>query len=461
MSSARTLLVMLALAFAGTHPGVGTGAEPSISPHKPVSGIFPGAGTGTAIGNWNQFRFNSGHTGFNPVERTLNVDNVSFLSLDFEAELGDPVFSSSPAVVGNVVYIASRDGTLWAFPANGCRDSICSKPLWKSTSLGQIVDSPTVANGTVYIGSQTSPDNNDGKVSAFAAAGCGREVCAPLWQGDAGKEAILESSPTVADGLVYIGAFDGRLYAFHANGCGATECQPAWIGATGGTVESTPTVANGIVYIGSDDGFLYAFDARGCGRQNCPPRWRGELAGPKLVSSVFDSTPAVANGVVYIGSAHSLAAFDAAGCGAGANCKPIWQAVDQLQFFGGSPAVADGHVYIGLESSVAVYSADGCGKDLCDALWLLTGPGSQASVASSPTVANGVVYAGRNSGDVFAWSADACGSFTCDPLWSGHINDVIVNSSPTVVRGKLYIGSGDNTFPSDRQGSLYVFGLVE
>jgi outer membrane protein assembly factor BamB len=461
MSSARTLLVMLALALAGTHPAVGAGAESSISLHNPVTGVLPGAGSGTAVGNWNQFRFSSGHTGFNPLERTLDVDNVSFLSLDFQAELGDPVFSSSPAVVGGVAYIASKDGTLWAYPAAGCGDSLCTKPLWKSVSLAQIVDSPTVANGIVYVGSQTSADSNDGKLNAFSAAGCGSDVCAPLWQGDAGKDAILESSPTVANGLVYIGAFDGRLYAFHANGCGATHCQPAWIGSTGGSIESTPTVANGFVYVGSDDGFLYAFDARGCGRLVCVARWRGALGGPELVSSVFDSTPAVANGVVYIGSAHSLAAFDAAGCGASKICKPIWQAIDDLQFYGGSPAVADGHVYIGLESNVAVFSADGCGEFLCSPLWLLTGPGAQASVASSPTVANGVVYAGRNTGEVFAWPAGPCGSFTCDPVWRGEINDKVVNSSPTVLRGKLYIGSADRSFPDGRQGSLYVFGLVE
>ena len=82
-------------------------------------------------------------------------------------------------------------------------------------------------------------------------------------------------------------------------------------------------------------------------------------------------------------------------------------------------------------------------------------------MASSPTVANGVVYAGRNSGDVFAWPADPCGAFTCDAIWRGQINETVVNSSPTVVRGKLYIGSADYDFPGDRQGSLYVFGLVE
>ena len=36
--------------------------------------------------------------------------------------------------------------------------------------FAQIIDSPTVANGVVYVGSQTSPNSNDGKLNAFAAA---------------------------------------------------------------------------------------------------------------------------------------------------------------------------------------------------------------------------------------------------------------------------------------------------
>ena len=462
MSSVRMLSVVLALALAGT---AAAGASASLSKstpgNTPLGGIAPGTGVGTLKSNWTQFRFNAGHTGVNPLEHTINVDNAAFLSLDWEAELGDPVFSSSPAVVGGVAYIASKDGTLWAYPADGCGATICTEPLWKSVSLGQIVDSPTVVNGVVYIGSQTSADLNFGKLNAFSAAGCGKAVCEPLWQGAAGKNAILESSPTVADGLVYIGAFDGRLYAFNAHGCNRALCQPTWIGTTGGTIESTPTVSNGVAYIGSDDGFLYAFAAGGCGKLTCQPLWRGQLGDPSLPSGVFESTPAVANGVVYIGSQHALAAFDATGCGSSFNCKPIWQSIDDFNFFGGSPAVAGGRVYIGLESNLAVFSADGCGDNLCTPLWLLTGPGAQASIESSPTIANGVVYAGRNTGDVFAWSAEPCGDFTCDPIWHGFINDVVVNSSPTVVRGKLYIGSGDTTFPAARQGSLYVFDLRE
>src|SRR5207249_9068145 len=37
----------------------------------------------------------------------------------------------------------------------------------------------------------------------------------------------------------------------------------------GGAVKSSPTVANGVVYVGSDDDKLYAFNAAGCGAGSC------------------------------------------------------------------------------------------------------------------------------------------------------------------------------------------------
>jgi outer membrane protein assembly factor BamB len=106
--------------------------------------------------DWPQFRFDDSHTGVNPFEKTLTRRNVPSLDLAWQAQLGDIVDFSSPAVVGGVVYVGTTDGVLWAYPADGCGQSLCTTPLWQSTNLAQIVDSPTVANGVVYVGSQRS-----------------------------------------------------------------------------------------------------------------------------------------------------------------------------------------------------------------------------------------------------------------------------------------------------------------
>ena len=64
-----------------------------------------------------------------------------------------------------------------------------------------------------------------------------------------------------------------------------------WSYATGGEVYSSPAVANGVVYVGSYDHNVYALKAS---------------TGAKLWSyrtrDRVDSSPAVANGVVYVGS---------------------------------------------------------------------------------------------------------------------------------------------------------------
>jgi len=68
----------------------------------------------------------------------------------------------------------------------------------------------------------------------------------------------VESSPAVANGVVYIGSDDGNVYAIDAaNG------QKLWSSATGSAVRSSPSVANGVVHFGSDNGKLYAASANG------------------------------------------------------------------------------------------------------------------------------------------------------------------------------------------------------
>jgi len=74
------------------------------------------------------------------------------------------------------------------------------------------------------------------------------------WKFKTGGEVV--SSPAVVGGVVYVGSNDGRLYAID-EATGSLK----WKLATGARVSSSPAVADGVVFFGSYDGNFYALDA--------------------------------------------------------------------------------------------------------------------------------------------------------------------------------------------------------
>ena len=97
----------------------------------------------------------------------------------------------------------------------------------------------------------------------------------------------------MADGVVYVGSVDdGTLYALDA----ATGAKK-WTYRTDSQMFSSPTVANGVVYVGSSRGNVYALDAATGAK-----KWAYPIGG-------MDSSPAVADGVVYVGALGGVYAF--------------------------------------------------------------------------------------------------------------------------------------------------------
>ncbi len=330
---------------------------------------------------------------WNPDETILNVNNVGGLELKWNA--GGFGVDSAPAVVNGVVYFSGCDGLCALNASSGAL-------LWSYAAGG----SPAVANGVVY-------------------SGCGVNLCAL----NASTGALLWSfaggggTPTVANGVVYVGSDDGNLYALNAS-TGAK----LWSYAAGGN--TSPAVANGVVYAGSDDGNLYALNAS---------------TGAKLWSfttgGIVESSPAVANGVVYVGSRDNNVYALNASTGA-----KLWSFATGF-WVDASPAVANGVVYVGSrDNNVYALNANTGAK-----LWSFT---TGFQVESSPAVANGVVYVGSDDANVYALNAS-----TGAKLWS-YANPLIINnflnavrSSPSVVNGVLYVGNGDQS------GGLNAFSL--
>jgi polyvinyl alcohol dehydrogenase (cytochrome) len=123
----------------------------------------------------------------------------------------------------------------------------------------------------------------------------------------------LFASPTVVNGVVYIGAEDGYFYAISEAsqtvlwsrflglevplGTGSCIKHAQGIIATA-TVADDPTTGNPTVYVNAPDGNLYALDA-----QTGAVAWSGLVDTPSTIKNDYYSwsSPLVANGKVYVG----------------------------------------------------------------------------------------------------------------------------------------------------------------
>ena len=95
---------------------------------------------------------------------------------------------------------------------------------------------------------------------------------------------VVDSSPAVVNGVVYVGSIDGNVYALDA-----TTGAKVWSYKTDGYVQSSPAVVNGVVYVGSYDANVYALNATTGAKV-----WSYTTGGKVLTS------PAVVNGAVYV-----------------------------------------------------------------------------------------------------------------------------------------------------------------
>ena len=187
-------------------------------------------------------------------------------------------------------------------------------------------------------------------------------------------------------------------------------------------VSSSPAVVNGVVYIGSTDNNVYALNA-GTGAK----LWNYATGG-----FVFPS-PAVSNGLVYFGSYDSNDYAVNASTGA-----TVWISTPNGgdgEFVICSPTVVNGVMYVGdtFGTLFALNASTGA------VLWGGGVGGTGVIEESSPAVSNGVVYVGLTDGQL-----EALNTSTGTVLWS-YASGGSVESSPAVSNGVVYVGSGDHS----------------
>jgi len=186
----------------------------------------------------------------------------------------------------------------------------------------------------------------------------------------------------------------------------------------GDYIFSSPAVANGKIYIGSDDKHIYYFDAN-----------TGKVIRKDKTNGFVKSSPAVANGRVYVGSFDNcLYCIDAE------TGELVWK-YETGGYVKSSPAVANGRVYVGSFDN-CLYCID---AETGELVWKYE---TSRSVESSPAIVDGKVYVGSgepdgNHGFIYCLNADI-GRL----IWR-YKTKGCVRSSPAVADGKVYVGSDD------------------
>ena len=316
--------------------------------------------------------------------------------------------ASSPLLVNDVVYFGSGDNYKFN-KQQQCHlyavDIKTGKEKWKFETGGAVTkESPTLVDGVVYFGSR---DNHLYAVDVKT----GKEK----WKFKMYR--LVESSPAIAEGVIYFGSIDKHLYAVDIE-----DGKEKWKFETGGEVYS-PAVSDGVVYFGSHDNHLYALDAK-TGEE----KWKFGTGGYVTLS------PAVVDGIVYFGNENTyIFALD------------VSTGEEKWKFFSNgcsiSPAVSDDIVYFGVSSTYYnnhLYALDAkTGKEK----WKFkAGAGRLSSEGLS--IVNGIVYFGSWDNHLYAVDIN-----TGEKNWKFAVTGRL--SSPAVVDGVVYFGSGGDLYAVD------------
>ncbi len=326
---------------------------------------------------------------------------------------------SSPAVYGESVVAASEDGSLY-----GITMSSGVPPLWiDDSSTGGLVASPTLA----FLSSESGLDPSSGMRLYYGSMDGTLRIRFDARLRTAQVKAVslggqILAAPVVIGSTAYVGTVDGKLYAIST----AEPFDEKWAEPVdlGSPIKTTPAEADGTLYVGTEDGVLWAVDAATGAASECydtndtivsPPVIAGDTifipahdaqnlfavrvgtcvpqAGI-LLGVTVTSSPAYADGVLYVADDNFVIAFDAA------TREHLWQypGADSVAPLGGRtgwPVVADGILYVTTDEPF-LYAVDINTHEL---LWKFQLDGR---VVSRPAIMDGAVIVGDLSGTVVA-----------------------------------------------------------
>jgi outer membrane protein assembly factor BamB/tRNA A-37 threonylcarbamoyl transferase component Bud32 len=340
---------------------------------------------------------------FSFSERPIHVVNPG-VSPDLERTITKSLqynpedrFQSVVEFKEELILIARRTGLLSNNPKSTARIQLKRQdinPVWRFVCEDEIRGTPTVDNGIAFVGSY---DNNLYAIDAASGDF--------LWKYP--TEGGIVSTPVVVKGNVIFGSEDFSVYSVSAqNG------RFFWSYSTEGPVRSSPCVTEGHIFIGSDDGYLHVI-----GLQNGRRVWR--LDG----GAEIRSTPLVTEQAIYFGTeGGELYCVDYSG-------EVKWR-FKAKRAITSSPIISKGSLYFGSLDAI-LYSLE------ASAGWVLWRFRMDRGSISTPFISENFVFTGAASGHIYCVNTRSA-----KEVWrfeTGHQ----VTGSPIVYKNQVYCGSVD------------------
>ena len=309
-------------------------------------------------------------------------------------------------VLNGVVYVGGfHSHAVFAFNAS------TGALIWNSTidSVGPHINSATVVSGgLVYISVWIYSSLSGGELYALNAS-TGEQVWTyrPI--------AWLQPNPAIASNLIYFMETWGTVDAIDT-----VSGNQSWSGGSNSPYgEGSVSIADGVLYAGSAAQVVNAMDAK-----TGQAIWKANIFG-----GVSESCPAVANGVLYVsstigGTSNSSGDFLNDGGVTALNLTTgnlLWNTTIG-KISKSSPAVADGVVFVGSDGPNGFYALNATTGDI---IWKYATGGQ---VLSSPAIANGVVYVGSNDGNVYAFGSPQSMESTQSPTPTQTLTPTLINS---------------------------------
>lgn len=337
------------------------------------------------------------------------------------------------AVDGDTLFVGTMDGRVLALnPDSGSRIWQWKPEAEEAGSFldcagqgqfgaGNLYGIPVVADGTVYVGAY------NGKVYAIDA-----DSGSDVWNYD--TDSPIAGGVAVAGDTLFVGTSDGEL---HAIDVASGESKQGFPFQTEKKIWSTPVVQDGTVYFGSLDHRLYAVDA-GTGELKWDFETDGGIASP----------PLVVGGVVYVGS------FDSKFYAVDAYTGEEKWAFDQAGNWFWAEALYEEGIIYACSLDHHVYAIDAGSGELVWATPFDTG----GPIKSSPVIVGDVLVVASEAGIVYGIDPDSG-----EEVWDFDLEFKVL--APLCASGtEVYLNAQDNrlyTFDGATGRQDWSVSLVE